>query len=121
VSAALLVVLDTLSPAERVAFVLHDVFAVPFEDVAVVLDRSTAAVRAGAAAEVRGRDEVAATFAGRARAAGSVLVDGVPGAARVAGGQTRIVFRFALDDAGRINAIDLVADAGELGRLSVGS
>jgi hypothetical protein len=50
-----------------------------------------------------------------------VLVDGVPGAARVAGGQTRIVFRFALDDAGRINAIDLVADAGELGRLSVGS
>jgi hypothetical protein len=75
----------------------------------------------GAAAEVRGRDEAAATFAGRARAARSVLVDGVPGAAWVAGGRARIVFRFALDDAGRISTTDLVADAVELRRLSVGS
>ncbi|MGW6917233.1 sigma-70 family RNA polymerase sigma factor [Kitasatospora sp. NPDC054939] len=42
---ALLVVLDTLAPAERVAFVLHDLFAVPFEDVATVLDRTPAATR----------------------------------------------------------------------------
>src|SRR3954467_5679407 len=42
---ALLVVLDTLSPAERVAFVLHDVFSIPFDDIAPILDRSTAATR----------------------------------------------------------------------------
>lgn len=45
VSSALLVVLETMTPAERVAFVLHDVFAVPFDEVAEVLDRSAAAVR----------------------------------------------------------------------------
>jgi RNA polymerase sigma factor (sigma-70 family) len=45
VGLALLVVLDTLSPAERLAFVLHDTFAVPFEDIATVLDRSPGAAR----------------------------------------------------------------------------
>jgi RNA polymerase sigma factor (sigma-70 family) len=45
VGLALLVVLDALSPAERLAFVLHDVFAVPFADIAAVLDRSEAAVQ----------------------------------------------------------------------------
>jgi RNA polymerase sigma factor (sigma-70 family) len=45
VSLALLVVLDTLSPAERLAFVLHDVFAVPFEQIGSVLDRSPAAAK----------------------------------------------------------------------------
>ena len=37
---ALLVVLDTLTPAERVAFVLHDVFAIPFEEIAPIVGRS---------------------------------------------------------------------------------
>ncbi|MFJ3906476.1 sigma-70 family RNA polymerase sigma factor [Streptomyces sp. NPDC090025] len=45
VGVALLVVLDTLGPAERLAFVLHDMFAVPFEDIAPMLDRTPAAVR----------------------------------------------------------------------------
>lgn len=45
VGLALLVVLDTLNPAERVAFVLHDLFAVPFEDIATVLDRSPNAAK----------------------------------------------------------------------------
>jgi RNA polymerase sigma factor (sigma-70 family) len=45
VGLALLVVLDTLTPAERLAFVLHDLFAVPFEEVAAVLNRSPAAAR----------------------------------------------------------------------------
>jgi RNA polymerase sigma-70 factor, ECF subfamily len=45
VSMALLVVLETLSPAERTAFLLHDVFGLPFEDVAGVVGRSPAAVR----------------------------------------------------------------------------
>jgi RNA polymerase sigma-70 factor (ECF subfamily) len=42
---ALLVVLETLAPAERVAFVLHDLFAVPFEEIAPVVGRSPAAAR----------------------------------------------------------------------------
>lgn len=45
VGLALLVVLDTLSPAERLAFVLHDMFAMPFIEVASVLGRSTEATR----------------------------------------------------------------------------
>lgn len=43
--AALLVVLDTLAPSERLAFVLHDVFAVPFDDIAPIVDRSPVAAR----------------------------------------------------------------------------
>lgn len=45
VAPALLLVLDTLGPAERLAFVLHDVFAVPFDEIAGVLDKSPAATR----------------------------------------------------------------------------
>jgi RNA polymerase sigma factor (sigma-70 family) len=45
VGMALLVVLDTLSPPERLAFVLHDMFAVPFEDIATILERSPEAAR----------------------------------------------------------------------------
>jgi RNA polymerase sigma factor (sigma-70 family) len=45
VGLALLVVLDTLTPAERLAFVLHDMFAVPFEEIAPIVDRSPAAAR----------------------------------------------------------------------------
>ncbi|BBZ39931.1 sigma-70 family RNA polymerase sigma factor [Mycobacterium conspicuum] len=45
VGSALLVVLDRLSPEQRVAFVLHDVFAVPFETIAGLLDRSPAAAK----------------------------------------------------------------------------
>jgi RNA polymerase sigma-70 factor (ECF subfamily) len=45
VGLALLVVLDRLSPAERLAFVLHDMFAVPFEEIAPIVGRSVAATR----------------------------------------------------------------------------
>jgi RNA polymerase sigma-70 factor (ECF subfamily) len=45
VGAALLVVLDMLSPAERLAFVLHDIFAVPFEEIAPIVGRTPAAAR----------------------------------------------------------------------------
>ncbi|TQC50210.1 sigma-70 family RNA polymerase sigma factor [Rhodococcus sp. WS4] len=45
VGLALLVVLDTLTPAERLAFVLHDMFDVPFDDVAPIVGRSSPAVR----------------------------------------------------------------------------
>ena len=56
---ALLVVLDALTPAERLAFVLHDLFAVPFDEVAPILQRSPAAVRqlaSRARRRVRGAD-----------------------------------------------------------------
>jgi RNA polymerase sigma factor (sigma-70 family) len=45
VGLALLVVLETLTPAERLAYVLHDMFAVPFDDIAAILDRSPDAAR----------------------------------------------------------------------------
>jgi RNA polymerase sigma-70 factor (ECF subfamily) len=45
VGLALLVVLETLAPAERLAFVLHDMFAVPFDQIASIVDRSPDATR----------------------------------------------------------------------------
>jgi RNA polymerase sigma factor (sigma-70 family) len=45
VGRALLVVMDTLTPAERVAFVLHDLFAVPFKDIGPIIERSTVATK----------------------------------------------------------------------------
>jgi RNA polymerase sigma factor (sigma-70 family) len=45
VGLALLVVLETLNPAERLAFVLHDIFAVPFDDIAPIVERSPEATR----------------------------------------------------------------------------
>src|ERR1700722_246718 len=45
VGIALQVVLDTLSPAERLAFVLHDMFAVPFDEIAAMVDRTPQATR----------------------------------------------------------------------------
>jgi RNA polymerase sigma-70 factor (ECF subfamily) len=178
VGAALLVVLETLSPAERLAFVLHDLFAVPFEEIAPIVDRSPAAtrqlasrarrrvqgapapdadlarrrqviaaflaasrsgdfeallalldpdvvfradaagVRSGAAAELVGAAAVAATFAGRARAAQPALVDGSPGVVWVHDGQPRVVFDFTIAD-GRVVAIDLLADPDRLGELDL--
>lgn len=59
VGVALLVVLDTLSPAERLAFVLHDLFGVPFEEIGGILGRSPAAARqlaSRARRRVRGAD-----------------------------------------------------------------
>src|SRR4051812_18265908 len=45
VGLALLVVLDSLSPAERLAFVLHDMFAMSFDEIAPIVDRTSAATR----------------------------------------------------------------------------
>ena len=45
VGLALLVVLETLAPAERLAFVLHDMFGVPFDEIAPIVERSPAATR----------------------------------------------------------------------------
>jgi RNA polymerase sigma factor (sigma-70 family) len=81
VGLALLVVLETLTPAERLAFVLHDMFAVSFDEIALVVGRSSAATRqlasrarrrvqAGAAtpdADVSRQREVVAAFLAAAR------------------------------------------------------
>ena len=56
---ALLVVLDTLTPAERLAFVLHDLFAMPFDEIGSIVGRSPAAAKQLASrARRRGRHHV---------------------------------------------------------------
>jgi RNA polymerase sigma-70 factor (ECF subfamily) len=177
VGSALLVVLDTLAPAERLAFVLHDLFAVPFEDIApivgrtpaaarqlasrgrrrvqgaslvsdparqrevvnaflaasrsgnfetllalldpdVVLRSDAAAVRTGAEPEVRGAAAVAATFAGRARAARPALIDGAAGLVWSQGGTPRVVFDFVVSG-GRVTAVEVLADPDLLRDLDI--
>jgi RNA polymerase sigma-70 factor (ECF subfamily) len=68
VGVALLVVLDTLTPAERLAFVLHDLFALPFDEIGSILGRSPAATKQLASrARRRVRGSTAPSDAGRAR------------------------------------------------------
>jgi RNA polymerase sigma factor (sigma-70 family) len=70
IGAALLVVLETLAPAERLAFVLHDMFAVPFEEIAPIVGRTPAAARqlaSRARRRVQGSREVADPDAERQR------------------------------------------------------
>ena len=185
---AMLVVLETLSPAERVAYVLHDLFNLPFDDIAPILGRSLGASRQlasrarrrvqGAPAnpeadrarqreivsaflaasqngdffallnildpdvvlradasvvaaslaglgdappllpEIRGQEEVAKIFNGRARAARQVLVDGQAGLAIVLGGQPRMIFDFVIEHA-RIIEISLIADPRKISGLDL--
>jgi RNA polymerase sigma factor (sigma-70 family) len=68
VGLALLVVLDSLTPGERLAFVLHDMFAMPFEEIAAMLGRSPVAVRqlaSRARRRVRGAPPPTSSFAQR--------------------------------------------------------
>jgi RNA polymerase sigma-70 factor (ECF subfamily) len=177
VGPALLVVLEMLTPAERVAFVLHDVFGVPFGEIAPIVGRSPnaakmlasrarrrvrgeattpetdlarqrevvgaflaasregdfeallslldpdvvlradlTAVQAGAPGEIRGAQEVADTFSGRARAARPALIDGFAGAAWAPGGRPRVVFGFTITG-GKIVGIDMLADPEHLRRI----
>ncbi|MBB5934390.1 sigma-70 family RNA polymerase sigma factor [Streptomyces zagrosensis] len=70
VGRALLVVLDTLTPAERIAFVLHDLFAVPFQQVAPIVERSPTATKklaSRARHKVRGTPVVSAAELARHR------------------------------------------------------
>jgi RNA polymerase sigma-70 factor (ECF subfamily) len=89
VGLAMLVVLDSLTPAERVAFVLHDVFAVPFEEIAAVLGTTDAAAR---------------QLASRARRA--VTEDGVPRHHADRAEQRRVVAAFvAAAESGDLDAL----------------
>jgi RNA polymerase sigma-70 factor (ECF subfamily) len=178
VGLAMLVVLDTLAPAERLAFVLHDMFAVPFDEIAPIVGRSPEAARQlasrarrrvqgasvggadverrravveaflaasrggnfaallelldpdivlraddpavamGAEREVRGADAVAQTFAGRAKAARSALVDGAPALVWSQGGRPRMVFEFTVAD-DKVVGIQMVSDPERLEGLEV--
>lgn len=169
VGLALLVVLTRLDPAERIAFVLHDMFALPFEDIAPILDRSVeaarqlasrarrrvqggeppagelpkkravieafltasrandlgalvavldpdvvlrsdaAAARLGGPSELRGADQVARMFAGRATAARVALIDGAVGAIVAPNGKLLLVLTATVED-GRITEISAIAD-----------
>jgi RNA polymerase sigma factor (sigma-70 family) len=70
VGRALLVVLDTLGPAERIAFVLHDMFVVPFDEIAPIVDRSpvtTKKLASRARQRVRGTPAVSSAELARSR------------------------------------------------------
>jgi len=177
VGIALLVVLDRLSPAERLAFVLHDMFDLSFDEIALIVDRSpeaarqlasrarrrvqgagapstrsnrrhiidafltaarggdmtglltildpdvvfradAAAMKLGSLAEIRGAAAVAGVFSGRAQAARMAWIDGALGAAVVPGGKLLLVLRIEIS-AGRIVAVEAVADPQRIGELDV--
>jgi RNA polymerase sigma factor (sigma-70 family) len=90
VGLALLVVLDTLAPAERVAFVLHDVFDLPFAEIGPMLGRSTDATRQLASRARRRVREAGATEPDGAIAAQRAVIDAFFAAAR-AGDLTTLV------------------------------
>jgi RNA polymerase sigma-70 factor (ECF subfamily) len=81
VGLALLVVLDTLTPAERLAFVLHDMFALPFEEIAPVVGRSPTAARQ-LASRARRRVQATATIPDPDRARQRQLVEAFLAASR---------------------------------------
>jgi len=81
VGLALLVVLETLSPAERLAFVLHDLFAVPFDEIGPIVGRSPVAARR-LASRARRRVQGAATVSDAAATHQRAVVEAFLAAAR---------------------------------------
>ncbi|MEV4167554.1 sigma-70 family RNA polymerase sigma factor [Nonomuraea dietziae] len=81
VGVALMVVLDTLTPAERLAFVLHDVFAVSFAEIGAIIDRSPAAARQ-LASRARRRVQGTAEASDAAQSAKRDIVEAFLAAAR---------------------------------------
>jgi RNA polymerase sigma-70 factor (ECF subfamily) len=127
VGLALLVVLETLAPAERLAFVLHDMFAVPFDEIAPMVGRSPTAARqlaSRARRRVQGAAAVPDTDLRRQRE----VVDAFFAAARDGDFDARVVVAphgrpfsvmgFTVRD-GRIVEIDGIADPERLARLDL--
>ncbi|GAA1964867.1 RNA polymerase sigma factor SigJ [Kitasatospora viridis] len=112
VGLALLVVLETLSPAERLAFVLHDMFAVPFEEIADIIDKSPAATRQ-LASRARRRVQGAAPAEEPDTARQRVVVEAFLAAAR--GGDFEALVSVLHPD------VLLRADEGAVGRLVRGA
>ncbi|MFI1767034.1 RNA polymerase sigma factor SigJ [Streptomyces sp. NPDC020800] len=112
VGVALLVVLETLEPAERLAFVLHDMFAVPFDDIAAIVERTAAATRqlaSRARRRVQGATPAADPDLGRQRQ----VVDAFLAASR--GGDFEALLALLHPD------VELRADAGALVRGAAAS
>jgi hypothetical protein len=106
VGLALYVVMDALTPAERVSFILHDVFEIPFDAIAAILG-------------VRGANEVAAQARTGARPgalARPVLVDGLPGVLIMVGGRPVTVMAFMITG-GAITAIQVLTDPDRLAQV----
>ena len=179
VGLALLVVLETLAPAERVAFVLHDMFDLPFDEIAPIVGRTAtaarqlasrarrrvqgtptppdadrsrrreiveaflaaarggdfaalltvldpdvvyradpAAMRLGAASEVRGATAVANAFMGRAQTARAALIDGAVGFIVAPEGRILLAINVTVAN-GRIVGIDAIADPERLQQLDL--
>src|SRR6266581_4334020 len=119
VGLALLVVLDTLEPAERLAFVLHDMFDLSFDEIAPIVGRSTAAaLRGGPSAEVRGAQAVAKLFSGRAQAARAALVNGAVGVVVAPRGRLFLVLGLKISG-GKISEVEVIADQARLRRLDL--
>ena len=124
VSYALLVVMETLSPAERTAFVLHDLFGVSFDEIAAIVGRTPAAVRqlaSRARRPVLGADRVGRFLLGiLAReqpgdAIDRVVVNGALGFAVYQQGQLVTVVSVTAA-AGRVTRLDLIRAPGKLPR-----
>jgi len=178
---AMQVVLEALAPPERAAFVLHDVFGYPFDEVGSIMGRSSTAVRQmasrarrklqgvpeaaasqasrlenrrvvdaflsaarggdidtllsllapdavmradmigqslGTEPSYEGPEAVAARFNGT-RGAMPVTIDGELGAAWIQAGSTKVAFVFHLDDRGRINEVELIADPEVLATMDI--
>jgi Sigma-70 region 2 len=98
VGLAMLVVLDTLPPAERVAFVLHDMFGLPFGAEAVAMS----------------------ALAGARRSAhvGLALINGTPGIVLAPGGRLVLALAFTIPD-DRITRIEVIADPDRLSQLDL--
>src|ERR687898_446173 len=117
VGLALLVVLETLSPAERFAFVLHDTFGVPFAEIAPIVGRSPAAARQ-LASRARNRVRGAAPAPETDLALQREVVNGAAGAVTAPGGVPRAIMGFTVAR-GKIVEIDILADPERLGRLDL--
>jgi len=175
---ALLIVLDRLTPAERISFVLHDMFAVSFEEIGEILGKSpeacrqlasrarrrvrlaqdpttdpqqqreivvaflaaakngdfpallsllspdvelvadAAAIVMGAPASLAGPHDVASRFSGRAKAARTVLLDGLAGLVWSQGGAPKVAFDFTVA-AGNVTKIEMIADPDVLEEIEI--
>jgi RNA polymerase sigma factor (sigma-70 family) len=126
VGLALQVVLDSLNPAERLALVLHDVFGVPFAEIARVLDRSEAAAQQGVLRRqpslvLRGAGAVAAhtaTYSKWYPLVRPALVNGAAGAV-VATAETVLAVMAFTVTSGKIVRIDVLRDPDRLDRLAL--
>ena len=175
---ALLIVLDRLTPAERISFVLHDMFAVSFEEIGEILGKSpeacrqlasrarrrvrlaqdpttdpqqqreivvaflaaakngdfqallsllspdvelvadAAAIVMGAPASLAGPHDVASRFSGGAKAARTVLLDGLAGLVWSQGGAPKVAFDFTVV-AGNVTKIEMIADPDVLEEIEI--